>query len=296
MVPISRGEKIFKFFNNILMLTIMILCILPLANVISISISSVGAASSGKISLFPKDITFFAYKKIMETPIFFTSFLNSVKRVGIGVPLNIFLIVTAAFPLSLNKSKFRSRSFYVWFFMITTLVSGGLIPWYLTISKLGLINSFWSLILPGAVPVFNVIIMVNFFRNIPDSLLEAAKIDGAGYWRILWGIYVPCSLAAIATVTLFCFVHHWNEWFQAQILLNKMDKYPLQSYLQVILNQTKESNMANLSDKELEQLAKTSSQTFNAAQIVISIIPIMAVYPLLQKYFVTGITLGGVKE
>ena len=206
------------------------------------------------------------------------------------------LVVTAAFPLSLNRGRLHGRSFYIGYFMATMLVSGGLIPTYLTVMKLGLLDNFLSLILPSAISAFNLIIMVNFFRGIPTALEEAARIDGAGYWRVLFSVYIPCALPAIATIALFCIVGHWNEWFSAQIYLNKMEMYPLQSYLQIVLNQTKTENMQNLSAAELERLSKLSSQTINAAQIVISTIPILIIYPFVQKYFVTGLTLGGVKE
>ena len=173
------------------------------------------------------------------------------------------------------------------------LVGGGLIPTYLTIRALGLLGSFWALILPGAVSAYNMILLLNFFKTIPSELEEAALIDGAGHWRILWGLYVPCSLPAIATLTLFFVVGHWNEWFSAQIYLNRTEQYPLQSYLQVLLTQSK--NTQNLSLKELEELAKVNNRTFNSAQIVLSTLPVLLVYPFLQRYFIRGVMIGSVK-
>ena len=278
------------------MLVVLMLCLIPLLNVVAISLSSVSAVSGGEVTIFPKDITTFAYEKMMDNPLFWSSLKNSIIRVLVGVPLNMFLVVTAAFPLSLARGRLHGRTLYIGYFMLTMLISGGLIPTCLTVMKLGLLDNFLALILPGAVSAFNLIIMVNFFRGIPVALEEAARIDGAGYWRILFSIFIPCSLPAIATIALFCLVGHWNEWFSAQIYLNKMEMYPLQSYLQVVLNQTKTENMQNLSPAELERFSKLSSQTINAAQIVISTIPILIVYPFVQKYFVTGMTLGGVKE
>lgn len=290
------GRKIFVVINFILMLFVVLVCLLPLLNVFAISLSSSSAVSSGLVSIIPRDITTFAYQKMMDNPLFWSSLRNSVIRVILGTAINMFLIVTAAFPLSLGSGRLSGRGFYIAFFMTTMLVSGGLIPTYLTIMSLGLLNNFMALILPTAVPVFNLIVMINFFRGIPPALEEAARIDGAGYWKTLYSIYLPCSLPAIATVTLFCIVYHWNEWFSAQIYLNDMSMYPLQSYLQIILNQTKPENMQSMTNAELEQMSKLNSQTINAAQIVISTIPILLVYPFLQKYFVTGLTLGGVKE
>lgn len=291
----TKGEKAFAIFNYIFLTILCIICLLPLLNVLALSFSSMEAASTGQVGIIPIGFNASAYKNILKQPLFSATFLNSVKRLLVGVPINMILIVTAAYPLSMSKKKLCFRQFYVWFFVLTMMISGGLIPTYITIKELGLLNNFWALILPAAVPVYNVILMVNFFKSLPPELEEAARIDGAGYWRILWKICVPCSLPAIATLTLFCVVNHWNEWFSAQIYLNNMDEFPLQSYLQVLLTQTKDSNMQNLSLKEIEELSKINTRTYNAAQIVISTVPVLVVYPFLQKYFVTGLTLGGVK-
>lgn len=291
----TKGEKVFSVVNTVVLAAVALLCLLPLLNVVAISFSSMEAASTGKVTLFPVGFNVTAYKHIMKQPMFLRTFCNSVLRLAVGVPLNMALTIMAAYPLSMSRGRLSFRQFYVWFFVITMLVSGGLIPTYLTIKTLGLLNSFWSLILPGAVPVYNVILLVNFFKTIPPEMEEAARIDGAGYWRILWGIFVPCALPAVATLTLFCVVNHWNEWFSAQIYLNNSEMFPLQSYLQVLLNQTKDANMQNLSLKEIEELSKINTRTYNAAQIVVSTLPVLLVYPFLQKYFVTGLTLGGVK-
>jgi putative aldouronate transport system permease protein len=253
------------------------------------------AASSGRVSIFPIGFNTFAYNHIMRQTIFLRTFLNSIKRVVVGVPINMLLIVMAAFALSRETHRLAGRQFYVWYFIVPMLVSGGLIPTFLTVKSLGLLNSFWALILPGAVQIYYLILMINFFRTIPVELEEAARIDGASYWRILWQIFVPCALPAVVTLTLFCIVNHWNEWFSAQIYLNRPEDFPLQSYLQVLLNQTRDTNMQSLSLKEMEELSKINNRTYNAAQIVISTLPVLIIYPFLQKYFVTGITLGGVK-
>jgi len=291
----TKGEKVFNVFNHIFMVVICMLCLLPLINVLAVSFSSMEAASTGKVTLIPVGFNTTAYQHIMKQDLFLRTFFNSFKRVLIGVPLNMLLTVMSAYALSKSRSQLAFRQFYVWFFVVTMLVSGGLIPTYITINNLGLINSFWALILPTAVPVYNIILMVNFFKNVPIELEEAARIDGAGTWRVLWQIFVPCSLPAIATLTLFCVVTHWNEWFSGQIYLNRVEDFPLQSYLQVLLNQTKDTNMQSLTIKEMEELSKINTRTYNAAQIVLSTLPVLIVYPFLQKYFVTGLTLGGVK-
>ena len=205
----------------------------------------------------------------------------------------MFCILLAAYPLSKTSKQFPKRSIFMWILVFCMLFNGGTVPWYITMKGYGLVDSIWGLVLGMGLNVYNLILAVNFFKNLPAELEEAALIDGAGHWRILWGLYVPCSLPAIATLTLFFVVGHWNEWFSAQIYLNRTEQYPLQSYLQVLLTQSK--NTQNLSLKELEELAKVNNRTFNSAQIVLSTLPVLLVYPFLQRYFVTGLTLGSVK-
>lgn len=291
----TTGERIFAVFNTVILSFLAFMCILPLLNVAAISLSTMEAASTGKVTVYPIGFSLAAYKNILQKPLFLQTFRNSVLRVLAGVPLNMFLAILAAYPLSMTKDRLLFRQFYVWFFVIPMLVSGGLIPTYLTVKAVGLVDKFWALIIPGAVPIYNVILLVNYFKTIPAELEDAAKIDGAGYFKILWNVFVPCSLPAIATITLFCTVTHWNEWFDALIYMNGMEKFPLQSYLQVLLNQTKEASLQNLSLKEIEELSKINTRTYNAAQIVIATIPVIIIYPFLQKYFVTGLTLGSVK-
>lgn len=293
MLQRTKGQRVFSVFNALIMLCFVILCLLPLVNVLAVSFSKQEAVAAGEVSIFPVGFTTIAYSTILKERMFIRTFGNSFLRLFVGVPVNLLLAITAAYPLSKHRDQLMFRQFYVWYFVITMLVNGGLIPTYLTIRALGLLGSFWALILPGAVQVYNMILLLNFFKNIPAELEEAALIDGAGSWCILWKLFVPCSLPAIATLTLFFVVGHWNEWFSAQIYMNRVEQYPLQSYLQVLLTQTK--NLQNLSLKEQEEMAKINSRTFNSAQIVISTIPVLVVYPFLQKYFVTGLTLGGVK-
>jgi len=172
------------------------------------------------------------------------------------------------------------------------LFSGGLIPTYLLINNLKLMDTIWSLVLPGGLPIFNMILMLNFFRQIPEEIEDAAYIDGAGHWRILWLIFVPVSTPAIATITLLCLVNHWNSWFDGLIYMNKIENYPLQSYLQTIIMRF---DFSKLTPTELKSLAKLNQRSIKAAQIWIACIPILMVYPFLQKYFVKGIVLGSVK-
>jgi putative aldouronate transport system permease protein len=244
------------------------------------------------VTIWPVEFTTQSYQFVMENPAFGRSFLISLLRVLVGTPVNMLLTILVAYPLSRSRQEFRMRDFFAWFFLITVLFSGGLIPWYMVIRQTGLIDNFWALIIPGALPVFNVILVANSFRSIPKEMEEAAAMDGAGHWTILFRILLPLSLPVLATVTLFVAVSHWNAWFDGLILMNSPAKYPLQSYLQtVIVN----PDPRMLTERNLALLKIISNRTTRAAQIFIAMIPILVVYPFLQRYFTTGIKLGSIK-
>lgn len=213
-------------------------------------------------------------------------------RVLVGVPLSLLVTILMAYPLSKTDAQFRGRKIYVAILVFTMLFSGGLIPWYMTISNLGLIDSFWALILPSCVSVYNIIILMNFFRQLPYELEEAAFIDGAGFLRTLVQIVLPLSKPALATITLFCVVTHWNSWFDGLLLMNSPEHYPLQSYLQtVIVN----SDMTLMSTSDILTMSQVSDRTQKAAQSFVAAVPILCIYPFLQKYFTEGLVVGSVK-
>lgn len=269
------------------------LCLFPLLHVLAISFSSANAAAAGEVVLWPVDFTTKAYEFALDRPEFAKAFVVSIKRVVLGTIVNMVLTVLVAYPLSKETSDFRWRTFYVWFFVLTMLFSGGLIPLYMVVRETHLLNSIWSLILPNAVPVFNVVLLLNFFRGLPRELEEAALMDGASHWRILWEIYLPLSKPALATLTLFTIVFHWNSWFDGLIFMNSPANYPLQSYLQTLLQQDLFQFSGAGMDQRMLQLV--SDQTLRAAQIFLAAIPILIVYPFLQRYFVKGVVLGSVK-
>lgn len=288
-------NRVVDGFILVILCGIAALSLFPLIHILAISFSDKSAVAAGAVVLWPKGINLEAYRAVIEDKMFFTSFWVSVKRVLLGGSIQFILTILMAYPLSREVNVFRSRNFYMWFVVFTMLFGGGLIPWYMTIRDLGLLDSIWALVLPGAVPVFNVIILINFFRGIPKELDDAAKIDGAGPWRTLIQLYVPLSLPALATVTLFSIVAHWNSFFDGLILMNNPANQPLQTYLNQIVVQFNNSS-ANMTVDEIERIAKLSNQTVNSAKILVSMIPLLILYPMLQKYFVNGITLGSVKE
>jgi putative aldouronate transport system permease protein len=292
------NEKILKlpFFENLLNLVVLtllgLLCLFPILHTLALSFSSATAAASGRVTIWPVDFTIQSYQFVLENTAFIRSFMVSLMRVLVGTPVNMILTIMVAYPLSRSRHEFRARGFFVWFFLITVLFSGGLIPWYMVIQQTGLIDSFWALILPGALPVFNVILLTNSFRSIPKELEEAAAMDGAGHWTILFRVLLPLSLPILATLTLFVAVYHWNSWFDGLLLMNSPEKYPLQSYLQtVVVN----PDTRMLTERDLALLRIISNRTTRAAQIFIAMVPILLIYPFLQRYFTTGIKLGSVK-
>lgn len=285
-------SKIYSLLNASILIFIAIICLFPMVNVLAVSFSSKAAVSSGMVKLWPVNFTLASYKFVLTKPEFYESFIVSIKRVLIGVPVNMILTILTAYPLSKEKSNFLGRNIYAWYFMITMLFSGGLIAWYMTILKTGLIDSLAALILPGAIPVFNVLILMNFFRGIPKEIEEAAIVDGASQWTILSRIYVPLAVPCIATLILFCVVTHWNSWFDGIMLMNNPANYPLQSYLQtVIVNQ----DPSLMTSNQALFLTQVNDRTNRAAQVVVAALPVLILYPFVQRYFVKGIIVGSVK-
>jgi len=271
------------------------LCLVPLLNTLALSFSSAPMAASGTVTFWPKEFNLEAYKAIVVEPLFFRSFGVSVVRVILGGGLNFIMMVLAAFPLAHSAKKFRGRDIYMNVLIFTMLFSGGTIPLYIVITELGLINSIWALILPGAVPTWNAILLMNFFRSLPDELEEAAFIDGAMPVQVMIKIFVPISLPSLATVMLFSIVGHWNEFFSGLIYMNDVKMYPLATYISQMVNAAKDLNLVT-DPEEIERIMKVSSRNLSSAKIFVSMIPILLVYPFLQRYFVTGIVLGSVKE
>ena len=289
---IKPGKLISRIIIWAVVILLTLSCLLPLINMVAISFSGSNAVSANKVGLLPVDFNTSAYKKLLGDAQFWKSFLISVERVVLGTFINMVFTISMAYPLSKSRHRFRAREVYMKIVIFAMLFSGGIIPLFMVVSKLHLTNTIWSLVLPGAVPVFNVILLINFFKGVPDSLDEAARIDGAGPLTVLLKIYLPVSLPALATVALFAIVNHWNDYFSGLIYMSKAEMYPLQTYIQQLTVDLTQITDAN----QLKQLASMNNRTFNAAKIVVSTIPLLVIYPFLQKYFGTGMVIGAVKE
>jgi putative aldouronate transport system permease protein len=290
---ISPTYRIFTIANYIFMAVLAVACLLPLVHILAVSFSSPAAASANLVGVWPIGFTMDAYTKTLDNDNFLRALINGVTRTLAGTALSMSLITLTAYALSKDNRDFRGRTFYMWTFVFTMLMHAGLVPTYILIQKLGMINTLWALILPYAVNVFNMILLLNFFRSsVPKALEEAAYMDGAGHFRTVFSVYLPLALPAIATVSLFTMVGQWNSWFDGLIYITKAQNYPLATFLQTIIVQRDLSSL-NVSAEDLEQM---SEQTVRASQMFIGVVPILLVYPFLQKYFVKGIVMGSVKE
>ncbi len=291
-IKTSLGRKIFLVADYLFLAAAALMCLLPLINVLAVSLSSSNAAAAGYVKLWPVEFTLSSYEYALTKPQFLTAFWISVKRVALGYVITMVAIILTAYPLSKEKTTFHARGKYAWIFIVTMMFGGGLIPTYMTIRYLGMLDTIWALVLPTAVPIFNVVLMMNFFRSIPHEIEEAAFIDGAGHFKTLITIYLPLSLPSLATVSLFVVVNHWNSWFDGIIYMNHTYNYPLQSYLRTIIINP---DLQSMTGSEELVMSEISDRTFKSAQIFLGALPILCVYPFLQKYFMSGLTMGSVK-
>lgn len=287
-------RRIFVIFNTIILTAVTMSCILPIIHLLAVSLSSNIAANAGEVKLIPVGFTTEAYKFLMEKSDFVVALNVALKRVVLGTVINMAMVVITAYPLSKEKTDFRARTLYVWFFAFTMFFGGGLVPTYIVIQRTGLMNKIWALVIPSALNVWNMVMLLNFFRGVPKELEEAAIIDGANHFTILWKIYIPVSKPALATILLFTIVGHWNSWFDGLIYMDSPTKYPLQTYLYTLVTQEVNKKMMTMDD--IERLKDVSEKTLKIAQIFLGALPIMMVYPFLQKYFIKGIVVGSVKE
>jgi len=286
----SRGDKWFVIANMVLVGLFTIATLYPFLYIAAVSFSSGFAAAAGTVVLTPVNFTIAAYERVLSEPEFWRSYANTFIYTFGGTAVSLLIIIPGAYALS--RPQLIGRRFWNLFVAFTMWFNAGLIPFFLNMRDLGLLDSYFGIIIGFALNAFNIILLRNFFESIPSSFEEAARMDGANEFQVLWKVYVPLSKPAIATITLFCIVARWNGFFWAMVLLQNEDKIPLQVYLRQLI--------AELSDDE--EFTSTlisaaySVETVTAAIIVCSIIPVLLIYPWVQKYFNKGILLGGVKE
>jgi putative aldouronate transport system permease protein len=286
----SRGDRLFVILNMILIGLFTIATLYPFIYIASLSMSTGFAARSGNVVLTPVGFTLEAYKQVIFDPVFWISYKNTfVYTIG-GTLMSLAFIIPGAYALS--RPQLAGRRFWNLMVAFTMWFHAGLIPFFLNMRDLGLLDSYFGIIIGFAVNGFNVILLRNFFESIPKSFEEAARMDGANEFQVLWKVYVPLSKPAIATVALFCVVSRWNGFFWAMVLLQDEKKIPLQVYLRHVI-----ISLSNDQDFSTQMLTSPFSvETVTAAIMVCSIIPILFIYPFLQKYFSKGILMGGVKE
>lgn len=288
-MKMSAGERVFSWVNAGLLACFGFLAVAPFIHIVAQSFSGHDAIISGRVVFWPVDFQTKAYEEVFNDHAFTRAFFVSVLRAVVGTLLNVLMTVLLAYPLS--KSYIRGRQVIMFLVVFTMLFSGGMIPTYLVVKAAGLLNTFWAMIIPGLIWSFNVIIMKNFFQSVPHELEESGRIDGCSNTGILFRIAVPLSMPAIATITLFHAVGHWNSFFDAVLYIMDRNLFPLQIYLRELI-QFNSSNIDTYDNWERQLLA---TESLKAAALFTGTAPILMVYPFLQKHFVKGIMLGSVK-
>lgn len=285
----SPSSLAFDAVLYLLLFVIMVLTIVPFLEVVTISLSPPSVASEFGLHLFPKEIDLSGYKKVFAYSQIWRSYMNTIVRTVLGSVLSLFLYIIGAYPLS--RKYLPHRKFWTMFIVFTMYFSGGLIPSYLLVNNiLKISNTIWALILPPAMSAYTLIIVRNFFESIPEELEDSAKIDGANDITILFRIMVPLAKPCLATVSLWSIVYHWNSWFDCMLYIQKESNYVLQMLLRKILidGQIQDISM-------IPGTGVVNTETMKMATLVVSVIPIIAIYPFLQKYFTKGVMVGSVK-
>lgn len=290
----SLGEKCFDFSNCIFMVIIAFSMVYPFYNTLIMSLMTPNAATGAGIKLFPDELTLGAYKKVLESDFMYYAYANTIFRTAVGTLFTVILCYSVAF--SLSKKKLPLRNLFTLFFLFTMFFSGGLIPFYLLMKQIGLIDSRLSLIIPGLYSVWYIIIIRNYIASLPESMEEAAVVDGANPLYIMFKIMLPLSMPIVATVALWTAVGHWNAWFDAMIFINDDKKQVLQMILRNILMQQQMRKFISGMDMALmDSTTNFTESTIKAATIIVTIGPIVIAYPFAQKYFIKGIMIGSLK-
>ena len=292
-ISASRDDLVYYIISGFIMSVLLVMALYPMVFVLSASFSSGDAVSSGKVILWPVELNLEGYKTVFRNNDILRAYWNTLLYTAAGTLINVSMALITAYPLS--RRDLRGRGFLMLIFTFTMFFSGGMIPSYINISNLHLMNTFWVMVLPGALSVYNMIVTRTFIQtSIPYEMLEAASIDGCNDTKYFFSFVLPLSKAIIAVNTLFSAVNHWNAYFNAMIYLNDRDKLPLQNIMRelLVLN---EMNLSDLVDPEQALLMLNSVAVLKYALIVMATVPILCAYPFAQKYFVKGVMIGSVK-
>lgn len=289
LTMLTTGDRVFIAFAYIMIFLVICVTLYPFIYVISSSLSAPDAVMRGEIWLLPKGINLNSYKRVFQEPEVWTSYGNTIWYVVVGTLVNLIMTTLTAYPLS--RPEFSGRSWIMMLIAFTMFFSGGMVPLYLVVQSLGLIDSRWALVIPVALSTWNLVIMRTSFEAIPSSLYEAATIDGCSEPQMLIKICLPLSKSILAVMVLFYAVGHWNSYFSAMLYLNDANKYPLQMLLRKILIQYDQDDMM----MDVLDGRDAIGQTIRYATIIVSVLPIIMVYPFLQKYFAKGVMVGAIK-
>lgn len=287
----TKGERIFHGVIIVIMIFFCISILIPFLNILATSFSGLGPISAGEVTIYPKDVTMDAYKFLLNNDQFFRSFFISVSLTLIGTICSLIVTTLCAYPLSKPKLKYRRKIQY--YFVFTMMFGGGLIPTFMLIKALGLYDTYWVLFVPSIMSVYNMILIKNFMEGLPESLEESAKIDGATNFQIFRKIVLPLSVPVLATIGLFFAVGYWNSYFPGIMYINSSDLKPLQTFLYEM--QSLVNSISTMSPEDQAKYAGLTSSSIQSAAIVATTVPILIVYPFLQKYFVKGLVVGSEK-
>lgn len=286
----SKGEKTFHLINDLFMIAIALVCVLPILHIFARAFSSASAIGTGRVFLWPVEFHTKGIGYILEYTMFLRSLANSLLITCVGTVITLAITILTAFATA--QPKLKGRTFITYLYVFVMIFNAGIVPNYFLIKNLGLINNLWCLILPAVVSPYNTFVLRRGFESVPESLHEAATIDGASWFRILWSVTIPVSKASIATIVVFSSVHFWNKYFDALIYVTKNELKPITMFL---YDMVKHTNIIDFSGR-YGNMTNLSQDVFNAATVLLTVLPILAVYPFMQRYFIKGTMAGAIKE
>ncbi|KOR82579.1 carbohydrate ABC transporter permease [Paenibacillus solani] len=286
----SLGFKWFMVINSVIMLLLVAAILIPFLHLLSVSLSHSSAVVGGKVGIWPKGFNLDAYVRVFEHPSIIVGFKNSIFQTVLGTTLSLFMLTICAYPLS--KRTLKGRKLLILFIMFTMFFSGGLIPTYMLVKSLGLLDTIWAIVLPFSITPYYLLLMMTYFGGIPEEIEESAMLDGLGPFRILVKIVLPLSKPILAALTLFLIVYYWNNWFNSMIYLNNTDKHPV---MMIVRNIISGSELAGNAAAVGDIGNSVSTASLKAAAIMSTTLPIMLIFPFTQKYFAKGVMIGSVK-